>query len=287
MAELNNSGSGQWSEVDASNTSPSPNGWPANTFFNQVESIGQSTMGAIKRFWNRTNGTVTTTGASGTYTYTPVNTSFPTVYEQGEVYSFKADKDGAGNDVININSLGTRKIYKSDPTGIIRVAAGDIKTGAHIVGQIDTNLDSGNGGFFITGGLAVTIPTPVSVVSFIANSLGSDVLLNNTGNYFDGPSVAQGTVGTWFVSGTITLIDTSGAGNFLAKLWDGTTVIASTVTQSRTTSAEISVSLSGYMASPAGNLRISARDVSSTNGKILCNDSGNSKDSTITAVRLI
>jgi len=120
----------------------------------------------------------------------------------------------------------------------------------------------------------------------ITNSLGADVALNNTANYFDGPSIAQGTSGTWFVSGTISLIDTAGTAQFQVKLWDGTTVIASTVTQSTGDNLERSVSLSGYLASPAGNLRISAKDVSSTSGKILYNQSGNSKDSTISAIRI-
>lgn len=162
MAELNNSGSGQWSETDASNTSPSPDGWPAGTFFNQVEPIGQSTMGAIKRFWDRINGTVTTTGAAGTYTYTPVNTSFPTALKQGETYSFKADKDSAGNDVININVLGAKKMYKMTSTGATQISAGDIKTSAHIVGQIDTSLDTGAGGYLITAGLVTGATNPFS-----------------------------------------------------------------------------------------------------------------------------
>ena len=121
-------------------------------------------------------------------------------------------------------------------------------------------------------------------LSKITASLGADVLLNNVANFFDGPSVAQGTTGTWFASGTVTLTSTS-ADNFLCKLWDGTTVIASALTNN-VAAARITVSLSGFLASPAGNLRISCQDNSSTAGKILFNISGLSKDSTITAVRI-
>jgi hypothetical protein len=46
------------------------------------------------------------------------------------------------------------------------------------------------------------------------------------------------------------------------------------------------VSLSGYIINPAGNLRISCRDTTSTSGVILFNNSGLSKDSTITAIRV-
>jgi hypothetical protein len=54
----------------------------------------------------------------------------------------------------------------------------------------------------------VTITASGGVISQthspVTNSLGADVLLNNTANYFTGPSVAQGTSGTWFASGNVT-----------------------------------------------------------------------------------
>ena len=122
----------------------------------------------------------------------------------------------------------------------------------------------------------------------ITASLSGDVALNNTANYFDGPSVAQGTAGTWFVSGTVVVMDTTaGSNSIVAKLWDGTTVIASSaVVASNIGASNFSISLSGYLVSPAGNLRISVRDVTTTAGKIIFNGSGNSKDSTITAIRI-
>lgn len=120
----------------------------------------------------------------------------------------------------------------------------------------------------------------------LTNSLSGDVLLNNTASYFDGPSVAQGTSGTWFVSGAVTIGATASNDGFHLKLWDGATVIDSRSVFIGVTGSSAFPSLSGIITSPAGNLRISVRDVSSTTGKILFNSSGNSKDSTITAVRI-
>jgi len=120
----------------------------------------------------------------------------------------------------------------------------------------------------------------------ITNSLGADVNMNNTANYFDGPSVAQGTAGTWFVSGSVVVLDSAGAGSFAAKLWDGTNVIASCFQSNSGAGVSYTLSLSGYISSPAGNLRISCRDPASTSGVIKYNASGNSKDSTITAIRI-
>lgn len=124
----------------------------------------------------------------------------------------------------------------------------------------------------------------------ITASLSGNVDLNNAANYFDGPSIAQGTVGTWLVSGTVTLGDTAGAADFYVKLWDGTTVIDSSAATCRAaggvTTNLVSVTLSGYINAPAGNLRMSARDTTSTSGKILFDGTGNAKDSTITAIRI-
>lgn len=129
MAELNNTGAGQWSETDGSNTSPSPNGWPSGTFPNQVESIGQATMGAIKRFWDRINGTVTTTGSSNAYVYTPSNTSFPTQYVTGEIYTFKANFTNTAATTVNINSLGAKNIYQQTAAGPAALSGGEIVSG--------------------------------------------------------------------------------------------------------------------------------------------------------------
>jgi hypothetical protein len=118
-------------------------------------------------------------------------------------------------------------------------------------------------------------------------SLGADVNLNNTGTYFDGPSVAQGTSGTWFASGTVTLIDTAaGPDAYDVKLWDGTTVIASARAVASAANIAVTVGLSGYLASPAGNIRISVKDVSNTTGVIKFNLTGNSKDSTVSVISI-
>ena len=125
-----------------------------------------------------------------------------------------------------------------------------------------------------------------ALMSPITNSLGADVALNNTANYFDGPSVAQGTAGTWFVSGHVQCSDNTVAADFYVKLWDGTTLIASGHILLPSAGNRLGIHLSGFITSPAGNLRISVRDPSSVSGFILYNQSGNAKDCTITAIRI-
>ncbi|MET4315880.1 hypothetical protein [Bradyrhizobium sp. RT4b] len=137
----------------------------------------------------------------------------------------------------------------------------------------------------LSGGTITASGTCAVNLSALSNSLGADVLLNNTANYFDGPSVAQGSTGTWRAEGTVTLLDSANAVIY-CKLWDGTTVIASTGIVVLATQTIGSISLSGHISSPAGNIKISCRDASNTSGKILFNQTGNSKDSTISVFRI-
>lgn len=136
-----------------------------------------------------------------------------------------------------------------------------------------------------------TQPSFADISGFVSlprfnNSLGADVLLNNTASYFNGPSVSPGGTGVWFASGTVTLIDTGGSANFLCSLWDGTTTISSSEASSSTPNAVATIALSGYLSSPAGNLTIRCNDATRTTGKILFNITGTSKDSTLSAFRI-
>lgn len=126
---------------------------------------------------------------------------------------------------------------------------------------------------------------PIASVGPFTNSLGADVSTNVSANYFSGPAVAQGSVGTFSVSGTVTVSDASAATTFYAKLWDGTTLIASGATTTGGAGFQDTISLSGSITAPAGNLRIDVRQPAATTGKISFNSTGNSKDSTITATR--
>ena len=126
----------------------------------------------------------------------------------------------------------------------------------------------------------------ISADAPIVNTLSVNVTLNNTGTYFDGPSCAQGTTGTWFASGTVTVDDSAAAVTMNAKLWDGTTVIASCQMRTVGPGTKGIISLSGFITSPAGNIRISVNDSSATTGTMYANASGASKDSTLSVIRI-
>jgi hypothetical protein len=129
-------------------------------------------------------------------------------------------------------------------------------------------------------GIPAWSPYVAGGITALTNSIPADVTL--AAGFIDGPSVAQGTVGTWLATGTVTLTDTATA-TYACKLWDGTTVISSGQATAAA-AAVITLSLSGTLGSPAGNIRVSCKDAAT--GKILFNASGNSKDSTVSAIRI-
>ena len=129
--------------------------------------------------------------------------------------------------------------------------------------------------------------TDIPNMKKLTNAISGNVSLNNTSNYFDGPSVAQGTLGTWWATGQVTVSDSAGSAAIRCKLWDGTTVIASGEGNFVTGLEATSVTLSGFLAAPAANIKISCRDISSTSGSIKANVDGVSNTaSSLTVLRI-
>ncbi len=133
--------------------------------------------------------------------------------------------------------------------------------------------------------IVTSTATTTGFLTYLTKSTTATIALNNISNFFDGPSVSQGSSGTWFATGTVTLLDTAGA-DFVAQLWDGTTTIAIAGGFISTNGFVTSVSLSGVMAAPAGNLRISVKDVSTVNGTIASSVVTAAYGSNITAIRI-
>lgn len=192
-----------------------------------------------------------------------------------------ADIQGTANQFLGVNSAGTALAFNTMSqdctlaTGVITCT----KTNNVAFATIAT---SGSASDLGTG----TLPVARLSMTPIVNSLGADVNITVANTYVDGPSVAQGTSGTWFASGTVALLDTTGNTNYFCKLWDGTTVINSAATTNPPAGNWISLSMSGFIVTPAANIRISCTNNSTTTSKIKFNVSGLSKDSTITAFRI-
>lgn len=182
-------------------------------------------------------------------------------------------------------------------TGTLTIGNGKTLTSSNTLtfaGTDGSTLNVGTGG---TLGSAAFTATSAYVPSGtqVSAALSGDQAMNNTSNYFTGPTVTTGSSGMWFVTGTVTLVDTGTAPAIMfCKLWDGTTLAAGPGSAVNTVASgandPVTITLSGILTSPAAAPRISCRDTSATTGKILFNASGNATtgtgDSGIVAFRL-
>ena len=227
-----------------------------------------SNVSALLASANNYNNPSADTGAANAYVAT-LPAGVTATLTAGLTLQFLAANANTGASTLNVNALGVKNIVNMNGTALTNA---QIPAGAIVLVTYD--------------GTRFIFLNAVPSYSFYTMSLGADVLLNNTANYFTGMHVAQGAVGTWFASCTVTLEDTAGGADFRVKMWDGVTVIASAATISKAASNPVTISLSGYLTSPAGDIAVSAKDVTATTGAILFNYSGESKDSTLTVVRI-
>ena len=167
-----------------------------------------------------------------------------TAHMIGVPLRFLASNANTGASTVNVNSLGAVAIKRKDGSAL---QSGDIPAGSMCTVIYDGTyyqLESIN----------------TATLNNYTNSLSADVTMTNANTVYDGPSVAQGSEGDWFVSGYLTFM-TYGVNQVNVKLWDGTTVIASGITQPYWPNGSgnySTISLSGIISSPSGNIRISA-----------------------------
>lgn len=133
-------------------------------------------------------------------------------------------------------------------------------TQINLTTQVTGILPTTNGG---TGqNSTATFPTSGTVLTgplaTISAALSSDVTMTTAGTFYDGPTNAL-TAAKWLLTGNITLQTTSvsAADQFVCKLWDGTTVVASSeVVIGATSSAGVKntqINLSGVV-TPTGSV---------------------------------
>lgn len=146
---------------------------------------------------------------------------------------------------------------------------------------------NGAGGFGFRTLTTADVPASSNSLFSATTALGADVAINNTANYFDGPSqsVVAG-VGTYYVSATVSFKNTAAAANLWGKIWDGTSLINSGNLTTGAANFVGSMTLTGVITNPAGNIRFSGKDAGSTASAFIFNASGNSRDCNLTVVRI-
>ncbi len=125
-----------WNENPASNTTAGATGWAANSSPSSVYTVVRDKMGAIKRDWNRSHTTISSTGSANAYVLTYATA--PSALVNGEQYAFKASFGNTATATANINGLGATTINKQTSAGLVALASGDIATGQHCILEYDS-----------------------------------------------------------------------------------------------------------------------------------------------------
>lgn len=116
-----------WSERDDRNAENAPDGFPPGLPA-QIETIGRMMMGAIKRFWNKSNPAYQTSGTGDDYVVTPEGkTVFIHLYEIVRVRVNRANT--TTTPTFKFGDTNPRIIKKAGPSGIVALLPGDMLAG--------------------------------------------------------------------------------------------------------------------------------------------------------------
>lgn len=94
-------------------------------------------MAALKREYNRSHVTISSTGSANAYVLT--YTTAPPAYVHGMRFTFKANFANTATATVNVNSLGAKTIVRID--GATTLAANDIVANQHVHLEYDSGLD--------------------------------------------------------------------------------------------------------------------------------------------------
>jgi hypothetical protein len=256
-----------WNESDASNNTAAPDGAPEGMAPSGVNDVIRADRGAIKRWYNWSIPKVT--GGSST-AFTLTYGVAPTALADGMTHLVQFNQACGASPTLNVNLLGAIPIHKYSAGSWGVLSANNVTT--DMVALVTYNLAAGAYRILYSSG---------GFGSPITNVMPSSLTVG--GSFVDGPSIAQGSVGIWLATGTVTVGGNS-AGNYNAKLYDGTTVIASTSIYIPAAGVFGSMALSGIATSPAGNLRIAVNTDAISASIISSTGAGNA--STISAIRV-
>lgn len=192
----------------------------------------------------------------------------------------------AGSDTIN--GAGTSVTISAANGAYLLRSDGSSRWTAQSMGAASgggvTSVTCGTG---LSGGTITTSGTCAVSLTAATGSMGSNTGIAN-GSYTDGPTATHAHAGTWFASGKVTYTDTASGFQIKCKLWDGGSVVADSGDNSGqpvTASGFSTMALSGLLVSPTGDVRISCKSNQGTSSFVF-NASGESKDSTVTVVRI-
>ncbi len=135
----------------------------------------------------------------------------------------------------------------------------------------------------------ISTTTTTALLTFLTTFMSTaSVAATTNGSYTTGVNLAQGSTGTWLAIGTLCFQNTALAVNFAANLSAGGTTFASAFASNSAAGFYESVSLSGIITDPTGNISLACKPgTGSVSNFIIGSASGSgAKDTHLTVIRI-
>jgi hypothetical protein len=162
------------SATDASNTSISGTSIAELCAAANINDAQRATLGAVARFWQRDHATATVGGSANSITlaYSAGN---PASYVTGEKFAFIATATNSSTTAVNINSLGSKNVFRQTANGPAACVGGEI-----ITGQI-VELEYDGTQFQIISAVPQAVPTAAYLRGYLSGCiLSNDGVTPNT-----------------------------------------------------------------------------------------------------------
>jgi hypothetical protein len=152
-------------------------------------------------------------------------------------YGTHAARPAAGSEGALYYETDTDTLFRDNGSTWDALALGSVsplttKGDLFVYGSSDARLPVGSNGQVLTADSTQALGVKWAAgggggsLTTVSNYLSANVTLTNANQYYDGPSVSCA-AGTWLLIGQVSF-NISGTGtDFVAKLWDGTTVFSS------------------------------------------------------------
>lgn len=168
----------------------------------------------------------------------------------------------------------------------LKVVPGKPRTGMIVLAD-GTNWNPGEGqGIYAYYGSAWHRLPPKALGQ--TTSLGANVALNNTANFFNGPNT--GSIGAsgelWAIWGQATVTDTTGSANFALQIYNGSVALQRVYSSNVAANLNLNMSLGVIVSlSAPTTFTLQARDFTTASGTLFAND-GVISTTAISAMRL-
>ncbi len=139
-----------------------------------------------------------------------------------------------------------------------------------------------------SGQIGISTTTTTGFLTFVTSTTTLNLAGASTATTLDVAFVSQGSSGTWLATAFISATDTAGASAVSFKLWDGVTIIGAGICRPPAISAFNTVSVTGVISNPVGNIKLSVNS-NTTTYQIQAGLTGNTTyfpNTAITAIRI-